>query len=389
MRLDAFVCICLSSKKVSRLTSCAQFLFVGMVWISQYTHAHTHSLSIHTVWTSPVGYRHRLVGERVAQLQAVLARRCAAIGELQEHLLRAGWQQGVAQWGVLDQFQTVSGVDGSIKHDPQEANHLPPLAKVERSRLSIITPNTTTTTNNNNNNRNNSLSPSPSTTSHTTTSNNNAPLSAVAIDDSASRGSLRRTSSHVGEGADQPKAAHVLVRKGDGAGIYTDHPSVVAEWAVEAIALVRRHLYRASNGMVELPYESNWLDEADFHQGAMRALPVWVTRMRHKAPSIDEEDIAEEDDSSFLKVTDLNLLMTEVSELLNVMEDIMMLQRQRRLERMRAPGWLRRNWFLVATFGPAALWMLYTGRPRAILSNSMAYIRHFVNERFVEPFFAM
>lgn len=64
------------------------------------------------VWTSPGGYNHSHTGQKVAQIQAVLARRCAVIGELQQHLLRAGWQRGVAQWGVLgkcDHYLRLSG----------------------------------------------------------------------------------------------------------------------------------------------------------------------------------------------------------------------------------------------------------------------------------------
>jgi hypothetical protein len=57
------------------------------------------SLSFVSVWTSPYGYNHQEIGRKVSQLQAVLARRCAAVGELQQHLLRAGWHRGVAQWG--------------------------------------------------------------------------------------------------------------------------------------------------------------------------------------------------------------------------------------------------------------------------------------------------
>ena len=59
------------------------------------------------VWLKNDGYNHRLVGQKVSQIQAVLARRCATIGELQEHLLRAGWRKGVAQWGVLGQGDQV------------------------------------------------------------------------------------------------------------------------------------------------------------------------------------------------------------------------------------------------------------------------------------------
>jgi hypothetical protein len=52
-----------------------------------------------SVWTSTQGYNHQEIGRKVSQIQAVLARRCAAVGELQQHLLRAGWHRGVAQWG--------------------------------------------------------------------------------------------------------------------------------------------------------------------------------------------------------------------------------------------------------------------------------------------------
>lgn len=44
---------------------------------------------------------HVEAGKKVGQIQAVLARRCAVIGELQQHLWRASWQGGVANWGVL------------------------------------------------------------------------------------------------------------------------------------------------------------------------------------------------------------------------------------------------------------------------------------------------
>jgi hypothetical protein len=44
---------------------------------------------------------HVEAGKKVGQIQAVLARRCAVIGELQQHLWRACWQGGVANWGVL------------------------------------------------------------------------------------------------------------------------------------------------------------------------------------------------------------------------------------------------------------------------------------------------
>ena len=49
------------------------------------------------VWTSPGGYNHSHTGQKVAQIQVVLARRCAVIGELQQHL-----------------FQTFNGLHSSL-----------------------------------------------------------------------------------------------------------------------------------------------------------------------------------------------------------------------------------------------------------------------------------
>jgi len=54
-----------------------------------------------SVWFSEIGYSPHLPGKKVSQLQAVLARRCAVIGELQQHLWRANWRKGVAEWGML------------------------------------------------------------------------------------------------------------------------------------------------------------------------------------------------------------------------------------------------------------------------------------------------
>lgn len=71
-----------------------------------------------TIWfrKEEGGYQHQEVGQKISQLQAVLVRRCAAIGELQQHLLRAGWRRGVAQWGFLGtgtQWAAVAGFDGN------------------------------------------------------------------------------------------------------------------------------------------------------------------------------------------------------------------------------------------------------------------------------------
>lgn len=55
----------------------------------------------------------------MSQIQAVLARRCASIGEMQQHLWRASWTKGVADWGMLGtltggEWVAVVGGDGGM-----------------------------------------------------------------------------------------------------------------------------------------------------------------------------------------------------------------------------------------------------------------------------------
>ncbi|EJK62969.1 hypothetical protein THAOC_16401 [Thalassiosira oceanica] len=71
------------------------------------------------VWLSDNGYNPYYAGKKVSQIQAVLARRCAVVGEIQQHLWRANWRKGVADWGMLGnasggQWSTVVGEFGSL-----------------------------------------------------------------------------------------------------------------------------------------------------------------------------------------------------------------------------------------------------------------------------------
>ena len=72
-----------------------------------------------SVWLSDEGYNPYYAGKKVSQIQAVLARRCAVVGEIQQHLWRANWRKGVANWGMLGnasggQWSTVVGEFGSL-----------------------------------------------------------------------------------------------------------------------------------------------------------------------------------------------------------------------------------------------------------------------------------
>jgi hypothetical protein len=306
------------------------------------------------VWFSPTGYNHQLVGLRVSQIQAVLARRCAAIGELQQHLLRAAWQKGVAQWGVLGQggqWAAVAGFDGAMGDEPMA----PKPSHVGSRRLSsdidrLCRP----------------APPSP----HVGLSRAESTHSVVEPDPSSSL--------YYGH-------ANVFVRKSDGGEIMTDDPALAA-WSVDAMRIVRDQLHRAGNGLIPLPQIENWTTDAsagaliaDGVEEASQRFPKWASR-----PSAIAEE--EDDVSAYLEepirvtVSDLPLMALEVSELLNTMEVIMDIQRSRRLEKLKPQSALRRNWYMTAAFAPATAYVIYK-----LLKDGYAFqLARFINDKCLE-----
>lgn len=202
----------------------------------------------------------------------------------------------------------------------------------------------------------------------------------------------------------QESAAVFVKKEGDG-GIFVDDPAFLTEWSVEAIALVRRHLWRSSNGVIPLPFESNWRRDDSFHGDDIGflitegedaiALPVWV-RETIVGSRIDGSDMStasvDTQTRQGLVVTNLDLMVEEVSELLNTMEDIMDLQRRRRLEVMRPPSWLRRNWYMVVGIVPPTAYVVYRllrQGAKDMFKLAIQKISIFFNERVREPVVAM
>jgi hypothetical protein len=330
-----------------------------------------------TVWVSEKGYSHQAVGQKVSQIQAVLARRCAAIGELQTHLLRAGWQRGVAQWGVLgqgDQWAAVAGFDGSVENDPR-ADGLPyPTGPINRRMSSDI----------------GDVRPLHRT------------MSSDIVDVN-----FPRSSSRIGL-SDTPYAKPSCAAKNDGGGIFIDDPAFLTQWSVDALALVRSQLFRAANGMITLPYQSNWVEDVSTHsEGELIAepdeeviskLPLWASiTVRQRIDTADTESSAsmsfEKDERAQITISDLPLMVKEVSELLDVTEDIMDIQRRRRLEKLRPPGWLRRNWYVVGTVVPSASYFVYQmackGYAQDMVKFASQKISDFFRERLRDPLVAM
>jgi hypothetical protein len=336
-----------------------------------------------TVWFSKDGYRHQDIGWKVSQIQAVLARRCSTIGDLQQHLLRAGWQRGVAQWGVLGdggEWATVTGVDGAMPADSDQ--------KITRSRLSRTTSGELL----------NRIPPHPPAASLP-----NAPTSKIS--------NLPQRSRH-----DSLYYANVFVQNDDGGRIYFDDPAL-AEWSVDALSIVRRQLFRAGNGYVMLPYAENWPEGDDqalsydlngfvrmdakkaLPEEISKKLPLWASLQKSSISTVHEETDGEAEDGMTqdaeqrVTISNLPLMAAEVSDILDIMETIMGLQRDRRLERLRAPLWVRRNWYLSAAALPPFAYFLYqvlmTGNGLDFVKYTGQTFSKFCREHVIEPIRAM
>jgi ATP synthase regulation protein NCA2 len=345
------------------------------------------------VWVSEEGYRHQKVGQTVSQIQAVLARRCAAIGDLQSHLLRAGWQRGVAQWGVLGgEWATVAGSDGRMSEttndiiSPRMPTTLP--YSFQRTSSEIL-----------------EHIPPPARTQLP----KKGPVSNVSeLPQQVKHHSLYYT--------------NVLVKNNDGGHIMIDDPAL-AEWSVDAMSLVRRQLLRAANGLVVLPYAENWAegDDQSRHSydpaGSMLLetagsavtdetvapgkLPLWASmRLRNDQDEhpdafdpVHVKDDENTEQTARLQISDLPLLVSEVSELLDVMDSVIQMQRARRLEKLKPMSWLRRNWYMGALSIPPLMYFAFkeakNGYGLHFLNSIRRYIALFFREHVVDPLFAM
>ena len=279
---------------------------------------------------------------------------------------------------------------------------------------------------------------------------------------------------------------NLTVRKRKGGRIHTDNPAL-AEWSVDAMALIRSQLSRAASGKIALPCAENWpfefapashpsavaQDDKTIHYAPTdTGLPAWVamksvpsrTRKRicttssypileneyddqrprnvdfpkigaecfddppvgteetnpSKHHSVSSPDLKEPllrkrrsptqqqnrqrllssspnscvAENSVLSISDLPLMMNEVSALLDVMEDIIDVQRARRLQKLKPPPWWRQNWFLVAMVPPSVAYLVYNnavGKRRAwnLVKFAAQKILDFAREHVVLPCVAL
>ncbi len=344
-----------------------------------------------------------VIGQNVSQLQAVLARRCSCIGELQQHLWRAGWQSGVGQWGIVGQgeWAAVVGGHGAIDDNTNNINNQQVSSSDEKKRLfSSIRENMTQT---------------------------------------------------IGGGDKQKKKSdyyaksHLFVSNVRGGKIITNDPAL-ASWSIDAIRVVRDQLYSAGNTSKPLPFYENWPSEerffrkneeieesrlgdsmisiddnaAFFNDESPLDLPLWAThdfdddslnmlrRVRSGTTSLGatnmDEDITNVDGIEItpslpslhngdILIGDIGLMAAEVKTILSSMEKYMKLQRERRLQKLRPPSRLIRNWYIVALTAPAIGYVgyrLFQGKAYVPLANEVYHkIASFWAEHVSEPLQSM
>ncbi len=323
-------------------------------------------------WFSKEIHSHAEVGQKVSQLQAVLARRCSSIGQLQQHLWRAGWSSGVERWGILGQGEWAAVVGGHGLIDENQQGIFPGF-ETQRSP----------------------------------------------------KGKRKRNKK------DYYAESHLFVKNVRGGRIVRNDPALAA-WSIDAIRVVRDQLYSAGSGRNPLPKFENWPREylhfAEDKEKEYRRkssmqkmkgglwdsmvsidgrsvfgdvneleIPIWATydvgqknfvqRDRfltgdslEKADSqqmeTELEDFFPPDVGSKAKdadfghpivtlsqgdfaIGDLSLMAAEVNEILNCMETYMQQQRKRRLDKLKPPSRIRRNWYILAFGVPIAGYMAY------------------------------
>ena len=386
------------------------------------------------VWFSEEGYQHRMIGQKVAQIQAVLARRCATIGDLQQHLLRAGWQQGVAHWGVLGdggEWAAVAGFDGRMPQEttstfraPKVVVHHHDIGDDFNGNPSPIQPNDSTVTPIR---RTNPRSRIPRISSELS----DFSLPPQAIPDLPRQAPSSRVSNLPHQRTSARGTSYytsISVKNNPGGQIVMDKPAL-AEWTVDAMSIVRRQLYRAGNGRVLLPYAENWAQGDDqsllsFNNSITDALddstaatnesylnqklPLWagLGPPQSTMPPVDEHPAQEETSEIELdleehhfkrlnrvSISNLPLLVQEVSGILDVMEGIMDIQRARRLEKLKAPSMLQRCWYLYAAAIPSIGYYMYKTADKKygweVLRYAAQTLSKFCREHVVEPFLAI
>jgi hypothetical protein len=361
-----------------------------------------------SLWVQNGIDHHALIGEKVSQLQAVLARRCSSIGELQQHLWRAGWQSGVENWGILGQgeWAAVVGNHGSMRDDNNQMLH----KIVNEKRMSQI--------------------------------------ESSKFFRPVQRGSDARSGKRNNK-YDYYAESHLFVKNVRG-GEIVSNDSALAAWSIDAIRVVRDQLYSAGNGLKPLPYYNNWPKESRHFDGNVECclekavddnqqitsygvdskkegcddyeaeldIPLWATigvegdlpkscTFVERSGSSSSRSMSEtslEQDKDLLTntyipeqsrseekilISNLSLMAAEVTEILNSMENYMHLQRKRRLDKLKPPSQIHRNWYVAAMGIPALAYIAFNlargNKGTRLAREAYLKILSFCSEHISEP----
>jgi hypothetical protein len=284
-----------------------------------------------TVWFSEKGYSPYSAGKKVSQIQAVLARRCAVIGEIQQHLWRANWQRGVAEWGMLGHGQ---GEWAAVMLEHGEMTD--------------------------------SATPGPSPQNQKGKKQQQPPKQMSM--------KIFNHSSFVGGNVSNSRGGQILVDE-----------DALTTWSIDGIKVVRDQLYRAGSSGAQLPYYENWPNEVRHFNGDTVGHsdeidhPSWATKGTKTSNK----------SSSTIGITDLPGMADEVSALFQSIELNLDQQRQRRLNKLRPPSNLRRHWYMIALGIPTAAYATYHVCKEHggyfLLKEVLAKIGTFYKEHVSEP----
>lgn len=145
-----------------------------------------------------------------------------------------------------------------------------------------------------------------------------------------------------------------------GGSIVIDQDALTT-WSIDAMRVIRDQLYRASSGAMELPFWEHWPRERshfrnqeveDGNIGTAESqidLPLWAEEVQSPSSTntsveVDDNTDGRNNNKPTVIVADLKQMSNEVGALLESVELHLEQQRLRRLNRLRPPSRLRRNW---------------------------------------------
>ena len=134
---------------------------------------------------------------------------------------------------------------------------------------------------------------------------------------------------------------------------------------------------------------SNSLDGLLVAGESAEKLPLWA---KASSATVTDDEDSMQHEKLRVTISDLPLMVNEVSGLLDVMEPIMGIQRARRLEKLKPPSWFRQNWYISAVAVPTTGYVLYKvfrHEGWKVVKYTAEKFIDFFREHVTEPLFGM